>query len=54
MNRHPRAAPLVPGGNPPTEGPGRKSALIVLLAFVALMWVIEAADRLRAAFADLQ
>ena len=45
MNRHPRAAPLVPGGNPPTEGPGRKSALIFLLAFVALMWVIEAADQ---------
>ena len=45
MNRHPRAAPLVPGGKPPTQGPGRKPALIFLLAFVALMWVIEAADQ---------
>lgn len=45
MNRNPRAAPLVPGGKPPAQGPGRKLALIFLLAFVALMWVIEAADQ---------
>ena len=45
MNRDPRPGPLAPGGTQPPKGPGRKPALIFLLAFVALMWVIEAADQ---------
>lgn len=45
MNRNPRSGPLVPGAPQPPKGPGRKPALIFLLAFVALMWVIEAADQ---------
>lgn len=47
MNRDPRSpvTPGVGGPAPAARGPRRRTALVLLFCFVALMWVVEAADQ---------